>query len=74
MGIGDIHHLVELLQPGLGWLTDLWPGAMLLAQQFKDTLGSDVQNAWANFIDSGQAWALLIGVVLGYMMRLFTSY
>jgi len=29
---------------------------------------------WNHFVISGQAWALLIGVVLGYMFKSFTSY
>lgn len=42
--------------------------------QYKDTLGTDVQGAWNNFIQSGQVWALLIGIIVGYMFRSFTSY
>lgn len=34
----------------------------------------DMKNAWDNFIDSGQVWALAIGLVLGYMFRSLTSY
>ena len=34
----------------------------------------DMKNAWDNFIDSGQVWALGIGLVLGYMLRSLTSY
>jgi hypothetical protein len=33
----------------------------------------DLQSAWTNFIKSGQAWALLIGLFLGYMFKSFTS-
>jgi hypothetical protein len=32
------------------------------------------QDAFNHFIKSGQAWALLIGFVLGYIFRSFTSY
>ena len=34
----------------------------------------DMKSAWDNFIDSGQVWALVIGLVLGYMLRSLTSY
>lgn len=27
-----------------------------------------------NFVQSGQLWALLIGIVLGYILRSFTTY
>ena len=46
----------------------------LLAQTFEDNLGSDVGNAWDNFIESGQVWALGIGFILGYIVRSLTAY
>jgi len=47
----------------------------LLAQNIEDpdVLGQ-MQTAWNNFIESGQFWALLIGLVVGYLFRSFTSY
>ncbi len=46
----------------------------LLAQSIEDpdVLGQ-MEKAWNNFIDSGQVWALLIGLVIGYMFRSLTS-
>lgn len=47
----------------------------LLAQQVTDPdLLGNFQQAFNNFIQTGQAWALLIGLILGYMIRGFTSY
>lgn len=40
---------------------------ILVAQKFKDTLGEDVAKAWNNFVDSGQLWALIIGLALGWV-------
>lgn len=37
-----------------------------------DVLG-DMQAWWNNFVDSGQIWALGIGVVLGYVFKGFTG-
>jgi hypothetical protein len=34
---------------------------------------ADMQKAFHNFVNSGQAWALLIGLFVGYMFRSFTS-
>lgn len=47
----------------------------VLAQtvQDPDVLGQ-MQKAFNNFIKSGQVWALGIGVVLGYMIKGFTSF
>ena len=35
---------------------------------------ADMQEAFNYFIQSGQVWALAIGVVLGYLFRTFTAY
>lgn len=35
---------------------------------------AQMQDAFNNFIDSGQGWALLIGLVLGYLFRSMTAY
>lgn len=35
-----------------------------------DILGQ-IQDAWFNFIDSGQVWALLIGMFFGYTFKGF---
>ncbi|MFB6276011.1 MAG: hypothetical protein ABEI32_07685 [Halothece sp.] len=32
-----------------------------------------IQDAWKYFIDSGQVWALVIGLFLGYLFRTFIS-
>ena len=62
------HHLGSLL-----W--DLQNNWTLLAQQINDPdLLGDFQKAFANFIQSGQGWALLIGLIIGYMIRSFTTY
>jgi len=47
----------------------------VLAQtvQDPDVLGQ-MQKSFNNFIKSGQVWALGIGVVIGYMIKGFTSF
>jgi len=40
---------------------------IIVAQKFKDTLGSDFAKSWNNFVDSGQVWALMIGLALGWI-------
>jgi len=35
---------------------------------------TDLRNGFDGFVSSGQVWALLIGLVLGYVFRSFTSY
>jgi hypothetical protein len=38
-----------------------------------DIIGN-FQKAFSNFVKTGQAWALLIGAIAGYLFRGFTSY
>ena len=38
-----------------------------------DLLGN-VQESFNHFVASGQVWALLIGLVIGYMLRSMLSY
>ncbi len=48
---------------------------VVLAQQFKETdLGGDVSKAWTQFVKTGQVWAFLVGLILGYMVRALTTY
>jgi hypothetical protein len=56
-------------------LRELVSNTTFLAQNFRqyDVLG-DMQKAFDNFIQSGQVWALLIGVFFGYLIKSLTSY
>lgn len=45
----------------------------LLAQQFKGNVMGDIANGWNSFVKSGQIWALIIGVVVGYLFRSITN-
>ena len=52
----------------------LLPITSLLAQQIEDPdILGQMQDAWYNFIDSGQFWALLIGAFFGYTFKGFTG-
>ncbi len=41
----------------------------LIAQQPKQDLMSDVGKSWENFVKTGQIWAMIIGVAVGYLFR-----
>ena len=48
------------------------PITPILAQVIEDPdILGQIQDAWFNFIDSGQVWALLIGMFLGYTFKGF---
>jgi ABC-type enterochelin transport system permease subunit len=46
----------------------------IFAQQFNQDVTKDLAGGWNNFVRSGQVWALLIGVVLGYLFKSITSF
>ncbi|MGQ9865042.1 MAG: hypothetical protein ACUVSQ_01965 [Pseudanabaenaceae cyanobacterium] len=65
---------------GSFWHLDGWGdnfGTLLAqankAQQFNQDILADLSRAWNNFIKTGQATALGIGLFIGYMFRVFTS-
>lgn len=52
----------------------LLPVSNLLAQSVEDPdILGQIQDAWFNFIDSGQVWALLMGTFFGYTFKGFTG-
>jgi hypothetical protein len=69
----ELINLIPLQDSSFVSSTNLWGDAFVMAQ-FKDNLFNDFQGAWDNFIQTGQAWALLIGVVVGYVIRSITSF
>ena len=68
----NVSHTSNLLH-SLHWhVSDDW---IVLAQQFKETdITGDVGKTWNQFVRTGQVWALLIGLVVGYLARALTSY
>lgn len=48
--------------------------AQVLAEQFDTDVFRGFREWGSNFIESGQIWALIIGIVLGYLFRGFTTY
>jgi hypothetical protein len=54
---------------------DILNNTVFLAQDFSQfDIIADFQEAWTNFVESGQVWALLIGLFLGYIFKSFTSF
>lgn len=53
--------------------TPFW--VIVLAQQVRETdLFGQVQGAWNVFVKTGQIWAFLIGIFLGYFLKAFTTF
>ncbi len=47
----------------------------IIAQTINDpNILGQMQKAFTHFVQTGQAWALLIGLFIGYMIRNLTSY
>jgi hypothetical protein len=66
--IDTLHHLSVSID-----FSPLTNVLMTINEQDVDIIGN-VQKSFSNFVKTGQAWALLIGLVVGYMFRGFTSY
>ena len=45
-----------------------------VAQQFETDVFADFRTFFNNFIQSGQIWALIVGIVIGYLLRGLTTY
>jgi hypothetical protein len=66
-----LHGHDSLLQ--LQWMLPI--NCTVVAQTITDAdLLGNIQRAFNNFVQSGQVWAMLIGLVIGYMIRSLTSY
>ncbi|MBW4485419.1 MAG: hypothetical protein KME14_23030 [Tildeniella torsiva UHER 1998/13D] len=57
-----------------GFTVDTEALSPVLAQQFDQDILGDMVEIWNNFVDSGQLWALLFGIVLGYFIRNLTAF
>lgn len=65
------NHASDLAQISHGHLSFQWP---VLAQYVHDAdLLGQIQKTFNNFVKTGQVWALLIGIVLGYLIRGITA-
>jgi hypothetical protein len=71
VGLVQVHHWIDSLQQ-LHW--HFPPDLMILDKKIESDLFGDVQRAVDHFIKSGQAWAFLIGLFLGYFIKTFTSF
>jgi hypothetical protein len=68
--VADFTIWSDISQHGLVWQTIDWS----LFAQFETDVFRPVREFFENFIESGQIWAFLIGLVLGYLFRSLTSY
>jgi len=47
----------------------------LFAQMIEDPdIIGQMTDAWNNFVETGQVWAMLIGIFLGYLFANFTKF
>lgn len=54
---------------------DVISHSLLLAQMVEDPdIIGQMSDAWKNFVETGQIWALLIGVFFGYTFANFTRF
>lgn len=62
---GDISH---------SWFWQTTSDLGVLAQQFDTDVFKGTRAILNNFVKSGQLWAMVIGIVIGYVLKSLTSY
>ncbi len=63
----------HLSDSGLLWQSPIH--STLIAQEINDpNVVGQMQHNFEHFVQTGQIWALLIGLVIGWMLRNLTSY
>ena len=69
-------HILDLsiMHTKLGLLHGNTTDWIVLAQQFDTDPFAGIREWFGNLIATGQLWALIIGFILGYLFRGFTSY
>lgn len=78
----DFHHITNLSQNLLATIdianfsiAEIINNTLVFAQNQAEIdqidIMSDIVNAWQNFVKTGQSWAMLIGIFLGYAFRSF---
>lgn len=68
----NITHLNDVL---LLWIAKIPFDWIVIAQQVRETnLWGDAQKAWDHFVRTGQLWAFMIGLFVGYGIKAFTSF
>lgn len=71
LGLGMVDHVSW--GHSLPWLDFDFPS--LLAQAIRDVdILRDFQEAWNKFVSTGQIWALIIGLILGWLLKGFTTF
>ncbi|APB35222.1 hypothetical protein GlitD10_2878 [Gloeomargarita lithophora Alchichica-D10] len=60
----------SIIYPGVFGLAVM----VVFAQQSSPDILADFSNSWNNFVSSGQMVAMFVGIALGYLIRMFTSY
>lgn len=69
-----MNHAPVLGDSGHGLLWDSSFDWNILAKTFNTDVFAGTRAWFNNFVKSGQIWALLIGMVLGYLIRGMTTY
>jgi uncharacterized membrane protein required for colicin V production len=50
------------------------PELAQINRMLEDNLFSNMQKAFNTFVKTGQVWAFILGLALGYIFRSFTSF
>jgi hypothetical protein len=70
LDLANLTHVNDFLR----MLPQHFPHELMASGNFNQDILGEMQKAWANFIKTGQVWAMVIGFFIGYLLRSFTSY
>jgi hypothetical protein len=77
MNIGEtIAHFLSIVDFSntANWHNHLTMSSLFLAQTFENVdILANLQNAWQEFLHSGKAGALVVGLIMGYVIRGLTK-
>lgn len=75
LGLGQVQLLGDLLSTvGADTFHQVAIDGLVLAQNTDADLVAQAQAEWKTFVETGQIWAFLIGTIIGYTFRVFTTY
>jgi cytochrome c peroxidase len=66
--------IAVVMHPLSHTLNEVAQNTMFLAQHTDADLVAEFQKAFKQFVESGQVWAMLIGLIIGYFFRALTTY
>lgn len=70
----SVDTIAVVMHPLSHTLHEIAQNSLVLAQSTDADLVAEFQKSFKQFVESGQVWAMLIGLIIGYFFRALTTY